>query len=117
MISQRTAELSQDLISTIEREGPKLARLSETEAQSRVGGGSGWSRKEEMGHLIDSSTNNRVRFAAAALQGEYSGPTYDGDGWVKLGNYVSMPWEGLLSLWSAQNRSLATLIAQIPMKN
>jgi hypothetical protein len=113
LMPQRTAQLSQDLLNAIQEEGPKLRAISEADSETRSGGGSGWSRKQELGHLIDSATNNRVRFAAAALSGAYAGPTYDGEGWVTLGGYQSMPWNTVLDLWSALNTALATLIANI----
>jgi hypothetical protein len=113
-MSPKTAQLSQDLLHALSQETPKLAGLPESDAQTRPGGGRGWSRKQEIGHLIDSATNNRVRFATAALDGKYAGPTYDGDGWVKLGDYHSMSWNTLVNLWTAHNRALAALIAQIP---
>jgi hypothetical protein len=97
--------------------GYDLARLldiSEEEAFVRFGGGQGWNRKHELGHLLDSATNNRVRFAGAALQGHYTGPTYDGIGWVELGGYASLPWLELVDLWERMNQALAALVERIP---
>ena len=54
----------------------------------RPGGGEGWSRKQELGHLIDSATNNRVRFIRATLEGQLSGPSHDARKWVELGGYA-----------------------------
>src|SRR6266849_5432718 len=67
----------QDAIAT---EEPRLWGISENEANSRPGGGEGWSRKQELGHLIDSAINNRLRFTRAALEGEFVGASYDGPG-------------------------------------
>ena len=113
-MSQRTSQLSQDLLKAVAEEGPKLSALSDSDASLRSGGGPGWSRKQEIGHLLDSATNNRVRFANAALAESYVGPTYDGVGWVKLGGYECMDWKALIALWMAQNNSLAGLISNIP---
>ena len=73
-----------------------------------------WSKKQELGHLIDSATNNRVRFVRAALEGKYVGPSYDGRGWVDLGGYASMPWVELVDLWKALNLALAAVLERIP---
>ena len=73
-----------------------------------------WSRKEELGHLIDSATNNRVRFINAALHGAYAGPSYDGNGWVTMGGYQEMPWSHLIELWKASNLALAAVIERVP---
>jgi hypothetical protein len=54
-----------------------LRVLSDEQAAKRPAGADSWSRKEELGHLIDSAVNNHVRFAAASLQTEFNGPTYE----------------------------------------
>ena len=76
-------ELAERFNKTIQEQAPKLRAIPEQETSTRAGGGEGWSRKEELGHLIDSATNNRVRFIVAALTRDYAGPTYDGRGWVR----------------------------------
>jgi hypothetical protein len=73
-----------------------------------------WSKKQELGHLVDSATNNRVRFAKAALEGRFDGPSYDSRGWVELGGYAQMPWAELVDLWRALNIALAALVSRIP---
>lgn len=74
----------------------------------------GWSKKQELGHLADSAINNRVRFIKAALEGEFTGPTYDGPGWVKLGGYAATPWQDIIDLWKSLNQSLAVVLDAIP---
>lgn len=112
-MSRNSTALAQSLLQAITQEGEKLASISESTAETRHEGTAGWSRKQELGHLIDSATNNRVRFATAALARTYSGPTYDGDGWVKLGGYDAMSWTQILKLWTLQNQALAALINNI----
>jgi hypothetical protein len=73
-----------------------------------------WSKKQELGHLIDSATNNRVRFARAALDGRFEGPAYDPRGWVELGGYAGMPWAEIVGRWKALNVALATTLSKIP---
>jgi hypothetical protein len=58
---------------TIQEEGPKLWAIPEITAASRPGTGKGWSRKQELGHLIDSATNNRVRFICCRSQSKLHG--------------------------------------------
>jgi len=93
---------------------PKLQAMGEQSGAQRPGGGEGWSRKQELGHLIDSAVNNRARFINAALAGEYAGPSYDGDGWVSLGGYREMSWAEVVALWAALNRALAVVVGRIP---
>jgi DinB superfamily len=107
-------EIGERLKDAVEYALPRLLAISEDDAKMRAGSDAGWSRKQELGHLVDSATNNRVRFVVAGLTGEYTGPTYDGDGWVDLGGYAHAPWIDLIELWERVNRSLALLIESIP---
>jgi hypothetical protein len=102
--------LSHQLQIAINEEEPRLRALAEEPA----GAGSGWTKKQELGHLIDSATNNRARFIKAALEGELTGPTYDGNGWVEMGGYNEMPWTALVDLWQALNRGLVRVLERIP---
>jgi DinB family protein len=87
-----------------------LRVLSNEQAAARPAGLDSWSRKEELGHLIDSAVNNHVRFAAASLQTEFSGPTYEQDGWVRAHGYHEMPWLTLLDSWRQHNDLLLRLV-------
>jgi hypothetical protein len=91
-----------------------LRVLTEDQAAMRPAGADSWSRKEELGHLIDSAVNNHVRFAAASLQTEFSGPTYEQDGWVRVHGYHEMPWLSVLDAWRQHNELLLRLVKRIP---
>src|SRR5689334_24084826 len=54
-------EIGERLKDAVEYNLPRLLAISEEEANLRAGSDPGWSRKQELGHLIDSATNNRVR--------------------------------------------------------
>lgn len=110
-MAQECADRLREVVA--ERE-PKLRALSDNDAGSRPGGGAGWSKKQELGHLVDSAVNNRLRFNVAALQGQYAGPTYDGEGWVELGGYAQMPWTDIVDAWTVLNRAVAIAIERIP---
>src|SRR3954471_23262291 len=79
-----------------------LHALSDVDVANPIREG-GWSRRQELGHLIDSAANNHVRFVVAALEGRYSGPTYDADAWVDLHGYAGMDWTDLVDLWYSMN--------------
>ena len=74
----------------------------------------GWTRKEIMGHLLDSATNNRQRFVRASTEGKYEGPQYDQDAWVAAHGYASQPWATLLGWWEAQHEILIAIVDRIP---
>src|SRR5437660_11181093 len=101
--------LSQSLYETITVEEPRLHSMADQDASSWPRAGA-WTRKQELGHLIDSATNNRVRFIRGALENGFAGPSYDGEGWVSIGGYNEMPWSGLVDLWSALNRALVRVV-------
>jgi hypothetical protein len=106
-------ELSQQLLRVVEAAEPKLRTISEGEAAKPTLPG-GWSRKQVLGHLIDSASNNHQRFVRAALQPSLDFPPYDQNGNVRLQAPQEADWSLLISLWAAYNRYLAHIIARLP---
>ncbi len=82
----------------IESAGRMLLNASEQESRLPFREG-GWTRKQILGHLIDSALNNHQRFVRAALDGTYEGPSYQQEGWVEMHGYGSMEWSALLEHW------------------
>jgi DinB superfamily len=74
----------------------------------------GWTRKQIVGHLLDSAANNRQRFVRAAIDGVYTGPGYAQDAWVALHGYSSQSWDTLLRWWQAEHEMLAAIVDRIP---
>lgn len=105
--------LSVRLRQVVALEDPLLSAIADSSADVSLRTGA-WSKKQELGHLIDSATNNRVRFIKAALEGKFDGPSYDARGWVEMGGYADMPWGELAGLWKAMNLALAHLLERIP---
>ena len=106
-------DLGSALRQIVEREADHLARITEAQAALQPQSGK-WSKKEELGHLVDSAANNHVRFVSASLQPEYRGPGYDQMGWVERHGYHQMPWIPVLELWRHYNLLLSVVIARIP---
>jgi len=98
---------------TIKREWPHLCELTEQRASVARAPGK-WSPKEELGHLIDSATNNHIRFVRGAIESEYRGPGYSQDEWVRLHGYNTMLWEKIRNLWYQYNLLLTELVERIP---
>jgi hypothetical protein len=105
--------LSQLLRTTVDAELPSLRALTDDRACQPRGPGK-WCPKEELGHLIDSASNNHQRFVRAALGPEFRGPSYAQDDWVRIHGYRDMPWETLVSFWYQYNVLLAELLARVP---
>src|SRR5580658_6286781 len=74
----------------------------------------GWTRKQIVGHLLDSATNNRQRFVRAGVDGRYAGPKYAQDQWVKAHGYAEQDWETLLRWWQVEHSILAAVVDRIP---
>jgi hypothetical protein len=74
----------------------------------------GWTRKQVMGHMLDSATNNRHRFVWAAISGHYEGPQYDQKPWVDAHGYAEQEWGTLLRWWVAEHEILVSVVDRIP---
>jgi hypothetical protein len=98
------------LISAVE---PKLSRMNTDDLELKPAPRE-WSKKEILGHLIDSAANNHQRFVRAVYQGAAKFPTYDQEQWVRIQNYNETPWPLLVALWAAYNKHLCHVIDSIP---
>lgn len=102
--------LARLLSEAVEAAVPQLLALPDSSELKPTG----WNRKQEFGHLIDSASNNHMRFVRATLDARYEGPTYDQKGWVNLHGYNSLPWNTLVGFWAAYNRMLVHVVLNIP---
>jgi hypothetical protein len=76
----------------------------------------GWTRKQIVGHLLDSAANNRQRFVRAAAHGRYTGPKYAQEAWVQAHGYAEQTWETLLRWWQTEHEILAAVVDRIPQE-
>jgi hypothetical protein len=74
----------------------------------------GWTRKQVLGHMLDSAANNHQRFVRATLDGGYTGPFYAQEGWVQAHGYDTMPWNTLLEWWRVYHEILRAVVTRIP---
>ena len=98
---------------TLETVHPRLTALSEEESRT-PGVGMRWSRKEILGHLVDSASNNHQRFVRAQLQPRTSFPPYVQDRWIEAQAYGERPWAELVELWRQYNRHLLHVMRRVP---
>lgn len=73
-----------------------------------------WSKKEILGHLIDSGVNNLRRFTKAGLDDTYRFERYNQDRWVEINDYESRQAKDLINLWESINYHIAELLRKIP---
>jgi hypothetical protein len=74
-----------------------------------------WSRKQIVGHLIDSAANNHQRFVRAQSKGDLVFQGYDQEAWVSVQDYQNESWTELVQLWRHYNLHIAHLISRIPV--
>ncbi len=89
-----------------------LLKLSEEECAHKSHPNK-WSKKELLGHLVDSAYNNHQRFLRAASQDNLVFWGYDQDDWVIRNNYQARTWKEILATWLTVNCHLLELIQAI----
>ena len=72
-----------------------------------------WSKKQELGHLIDSAQSNTRRFVVGQYE-EQPYIVYDQDKWVEIGNYQNYNDADLVELWALINKHLCVVLANTP---
>ena len=93
---------------------PQLNQLNEEESTMKPSP-SKWSKKEIIGHLIDSAQNNIRRFIVAQYE-ENALIIYKQDEWVSVNNYQSYTLSNLIQLWYLLNKQIATLLSNLSEK-
>jgi hypothetical protein len=106
-------DIARQLRSIIAAVEPRLSQMSSEDTGFKPAQKE-WSKKEILGHLIDSAANNHQRFVRAVNNIAAQFPTYDQNEWVAIQRYNERPWASLIALWSAYNNHLAHVIECIP---
>jgi hypothetical protein len=109
----RMEHVSAELARVVDAAEIQLRQVSEEESGRPVLAG-GWSRKQVLGHLIESASNNHQRFVRAALADALEFPAYDTPGSVRVAAVDSAAWGMLVDLWASYNRYLAHVIRHLP---
>jgi len=103
-----------EILLNIVTDADSLINGSDQAAMDYKASAAKWSKKEILGHLVDSAYNNHQRFMRAEGQGNLVFWGYDQDGWVKKNNYQKRTTEEILRLWVNVNQHLGQLIASLP---
>jgi hypothetical protein len=91
----------------------RLVDISEEDAGHKPGPDR-WSKKEILGHLIDSAGNNHQRFVRAQFVPTLEFPEYEQESWVRTQAYATEPWADLVNLWLLLNRHLLHVVKAMP---
>ncbi len=100
----------EELLNTVPE---RLAGFTE-DAAARKPAPDRWSKKEILGHLIDSAANNHQRFVRAQGTARLELPTYEQEFWVAAQAYATEPWPDLVNLWLLFNRHLLHVVKAMP---
>jgi hypothetical protein len=106
-------DVADEVEAIVRRALPELEAIDEA-ASLRTRGTGSWSRRQVLGHLVDSALNNLHRFVRAQQAGELLFPGYDQRSWVDAGGYQERPWPSIVRLWSELNAQVAHVVARIP---
>ena len=97
----------------IVKETPKKMNLfSEAKSAERKLMGQ-WSKKEELGHLIDSASNNHQRFVRLQIDNDLQLLQYKQDEWVEVQHYQERKWIELIELWLIYNKHILHIIKTV----
>ena len=113
MTAAAGVQLAGELRAEIASAGERLRGIGESHAAAVRGAGK-WTRKEILGHLIDSAANNHQRFVRARFENPYTGPGYNQTEWVAANGYEQREWLELVDLWCVLNGHLAYAMQGVP---
>jgi hypothetical protein len=105
--------ISEGIREVVNKAKPELLKITPETAVIKIRPDK-WSKKEILGHLIDSASNNHQRFVRAAqnLAGDF--PRYNQDSWVEVQCYNKLEWPNLIELFYQFNIHLSCIIDLLP---
>jgi hypothetical protein len=115
MTSPTFAAAARELERVLAASANDLASISESYASEPRAPGK-WTRKEILGHLIDSASNNHQRFVRGVQDRGGHYPGYDQSSCVEIQRPNEVAWPVLLGLWTNYNAYLAHVIASLPVE-
>src|SRR4051812_28838658 len=101
-------ELAIELGLIIQKYQEQLNAVSEQEFSKPLQPGK-WTKKQELGHLIDSAHNNLRRFIVSQYENEPK-ITYNQEEWVMASNYQNSSSADLISLWALVNKQICEVL-------
>jgi len=107
---ERVGQLLRD---AVDRATPMLTAMSDDAARAPWKEGA-WTRKQLLGHLVDSASNNHGRFVRAQFSTDLVFPGYEQERWVEMQRYADAPWSSLIALWREFNLHIARVMDATP---
>jgi len=92
-----------------------LYEMDENEFSTKINP-SKWSKKEILGHLIDSAANNHQRFIRVQYE-EVPTIIYNQNKWNELNHYQQLESKHIIQYWIVYNKHLFEIMKRIPAEN
>ncbi len=105
-----------ELNSIINQFKDRIDNISDSEFDAKPLPGK-WSKKEVLGHLIDSAHNNLRRFICGQYETSPSKIVYDQEFWVIANNYQFSTKKDVIQLWIQMNKQICTVLLQMNESN
>ena len=108
-------KIAQELKNIVDEYTLKLLAISEHEFEIKINPVK-WSKKEVLGHLIDSAQNNLRRF----ISGQYENQPhilYEQNFWVSSNNYQQVRKEDIIELWRLMNNQICQVLISMEKEN
>ena len=104
-----------EFITTLNLAGDPLLEILDEQASKKLSPDK-WSKKEILGHLIDSASNNHKRFVLAQYKDNLIFDGYEQEKWVEAQNYNEADWEFMINLWLALNGHIVHIMRSTPFE-
>lgn len=114
-IKSNMQKVISELSETIERYHLLLQQMTEADFLIQAHPDK-WSKKEELGHIIDSAQNNIQRFIRVQYE-ENVHILYHPDNWVLMNDYRKRNTKALIELWYLLNTQIISILEKMPTEN
>jgi hypothetical protein len=101
-------KLAAQLEDLVDQQGPALHAIPTDKIEYKPSP-TKWSKKEIIGHMIDSAQCNIRRFVVAQYE-ETPHIVYNQDQWVIISNYQQYKTADLIALWQLLNKHIAVIL-------
>lgn len=109
-------KVTEELASIVSEFVTKISSISEKEFSAKPLPNK-WSKKEVLGHLIDSAQNNMRRFICGQYESTPPHIIYEQDFWVSANAYGQAKSEHVIQLWQLINNRLSDVLNAMPAAN
>ena len=103
-----------ELIKIVNDYSEKISVIAESEFSAKPLPNK-WSKKEVLGHLIDSAQNNLRRFICGQYETAPPKIVYDQDHWVNLNAYQQTDGKEVIDLWVLMNKRIGAVLTKMPV--